>query len=155
MANTNSSGVGGQALRAAGETAAADAAATFVLSLAFGCDADPAEVGAIGWAVGIPGFLVFSTPQAVLALGAPPLDQLSAAGAASRGAGPRLRRDRPRTVRTGRQPVPSAAPSNDAGELPNTAVSGGTEPAWPVIVLVPAVAAALAVTRWRGRRAAP
>ena len=79
--NTNSSGVGGQALRAAGETAAADAAATFVLTLAVGCDGAAADIGAIEWAVGIPGFLVFSTPQAVLALGAPPLNELSAAGA--------------------------------------------------------------------------
>ncbi len=155
LANTNSSGVGGQALRAAGETAAADAAATFVLSLAFGCDADPAEVGAIGWAVGIPGFLVFSTPQAVLALGAPPLDQLSAAGAASEAPVLDCAATGPAPSQPAATPVPSPAPSNDAGELPNTAVSGGAEPAWPVIVLLPAAAAALAVTRWRGRRAAP
>ncbi len=120
-ANTNSSGVGGQALRAAGETASADAAAGFVLSLAFGCDADPAEVGAIGWAVGIPGFLIFSTPQAVLAFGGPPLDELTAAAAVDEApvldcaaAGPA-----PTAEPT---PAPaSPAPSADAGELPDTA----------------------------------
>jgi hypothetical protein len=72
----------GQALRAAGETDAADAARGFVLGLALGCDAAPADVGAIAWTAADPGFLVFSTPQAVLALGAGRLDQLSIEGAA-------------------------------------------------------------------------
>ena len=134
-ANTNSSGVAAQALRAAGETASADAAATFVTSLAFGCDADPAEVGAIGWAVGNPGSLIFSTPQAVLAFGAPPLDQLTAAGAVDEApvlecaaAGPA-----PTAVPT---PVPaSPAPSADAGELPNTAAASPIDLTGPLLAL--------------------
>ena len=153
LANTNSSGVGGQALRAAGESAAADAAAAFVLSLAFGCDADPAEVGAIGWAVGIPGFLVFSTPQAVLALGAPPLDQLSAAGAGSEAPVLECAVTGPAPSEPPATSAPSPAPSSDAGELPNTAASGGAQPGWPVTVLLPAAAVTVAVMRRRGRGA--
>ena len=153
LANTNSSGVGGQALRAAGETAAADATAAFVLSLAFGCDADPSEVGAIGWAVGIPGFLVFSTPQAILALGAPPLDQLSAAGAMSDAPVLECAATGPSPSQPAATPAPSPAPTNDANELPDTAVSGGADaPTWVVIVLV--AGAALTMTRRRARRAA-
>jgi hypothetical protein len=152
LANTNSTGVGGQALRAAGETVAADAAATFVLSLAFGCEAEPSDVGAIGWAVGIPGFLVFSTPQALLALGAPPLDQLAAAGAMS---------DAPVLECAVTAPAPSApaatstpAPSGEAGELPDTALAGSDAPTWMAIVLLSGTGAGLAMTRRRSRRAA-
>jgi len=76
-ANVNSSGVAGQALRAAGRPAAADAAAAFVLTLQYRCGAPAADRGAFPWAASSAGFLVFSTPQAVLALGAPALDALS------------------------------------------------------------------------------
>ena len=151
LANTNSSGVAGQALRAAGETASADAAATFVTSLALGCDADPAEVGAIGWAVGIPGVLIFSTPQAVLALGAPPLDQLSAAAAVDdapaldcAAAGPA-----PTTAPTPAPPSP--APSSDAGELPNTAAVAAQPDAVQIAAALLA-AGACAATVFRRRR---
>lgn len=82
-ANTNSTGVAGQALRAADETAAADAAAAFVLTLQYGCDAPAADRGAFPWATSSAGFLIFSTPQAVLALGAPALDALSISGASA------------------------------------------------------------------------
>ncbi|HEY6568906.1 MAG TPA: prenyltransferase/squalene oxidase repeat-containing protein [Candidatus Limnocylindrales bacterium] len=154
IANTNSSGVAGQALRAAGETSSADAAAAFVTSLALGCDADPAEIGAIGWAVGIPGFLIFSTPQAVLTFGAPPLDQLSAIGASEEA--PVLE-----CASTGPVPTPSPsdslppatpAPSADEGELPDTS-TGAAEPAsWETLAAL-AVAAAAALVTVRRRRA--
>jgi hypothetical protein len=128
-ANTNSSGVGAQALRAAGEPAAADAAAGFVASLQLGCDADPDEVGAIGWAVGIPGFLIFSTPQAVLAFGAAPLDQLSAAGAAPEA--PTL--DCPTAAPTPvTAPLPSATPGT--GEVPDTAALDDRAPTGLMLV---------------------
>jgi hypothetical protein len=75
--NTNSSGLAGEALRAAGKTAAADKAAQFVVSLQYGCGTDPAsDVGAIAWAHIAAGVLILSTPQAVLTLGAGPLDEL-------------------------------------------------------------------------------
>ena len=82
-ANTNSTGVAGQALRAAGQTAAADAAAAFVRTLQYGCRAPAADQGAVGWAASNAGFLIFSTPQAVLTLGGPALDHLSIAGASA------------------------------------------------------------------------
>lgn len=159
-ANTNSSGVGGQALRAAGETAAADAAATFVLSLAIGCEGDPADRGAIGWAEGTPGFLVFSTPQAVLALGAPPLDELTAAGIAPEA--PVLQ------CATGAVPSPTpapAAPSSPAaggggarpapsgGALPDTSLDGSGDAAATVGTLAVLVAGAAACGAGRMRRA--
>ncbi len=130
--NTNSSGVGGQALRAAGETAAADAAAAFVVTLAVGCDGAAADIGAIEWAVGIPGFLVFSTPQAVLALGAPPLNELSAVGAEP---------DAPvLECVTAPAETPAPAPTTEAaasppagGELPNTSTT--SSPAVPLALL--------------------
>ncbi len=82
--NTNSTGVAGQALRAAGETAAADAAAAFVLQLQYGCGTDPAsDIGAFAYAQSYAGYLIFSTPQAVLALRAGPLNELRIAGASA------------------------------------------------------------------------
>jgi hypothetical protein len=153
IANTNSSGVAAQALRAAGETASADAATTFVTSLAFGCDADPAEIGAIGWAVGIPGFLIFSTPQAVLAFGSPPLDQLTAAGADEEApvldcatAGPA-----PTVSPTASLAPATPVPSGDAGELPDTSTGpAGPHPWVPIAaLLVSAVAVRIAVRRRR------
>ncbi len=155
LANTNSTGVGGQALRAAGETAAADAAAGFVLSLRFGCDADSGDVGAIGWAEGIPGLLVFSTPQAVLALGAPALDQLSSAGAENEA--PIL--DCPVAAPAPSEPAASAPPAPvtpaDSGELPNTAATGATDWGAAAIGALLLAAAAAALMRHRARRTAP
>jgi hypothetical protein len=157
IANTNSSGVGGQALRAAGETAAADAAAAFVVSLAIGCDGAAADVGAIGWAVGIPGFLVFSTPQAVLALGAPPLDELSAAGASVEA--PVLDcstvtppPSEPAASSTA-VPTPLATPSGTkGGELPDTAA--GSEGGAAALLAIPLILAAASIVIARtGRRA--
>ena len=155
LANTNSSGVAGQALRAAGETAAADAAATFVVSLQFGCDADPAEIGAIGWAPGIPGFLIFSTPQAVLALGAPPMDQLSAAGATDDA--PTLECAAAPAPTATASPVPaSPAPSVGPGEdaLPDTAADAREAGATAGLLLAGLVLASAAVALHRRRRAA-
>jgi hypothetical protein len=146
IANTNSSGIGGQALRAAGEPDAADAAAAFVTSLAIGCDGAAADVGAIGWAEGIPGFLLFSTPQAVLALGAPPLNQLSASGALP---------DAP-ILECAAAPAPDATPAPpasppppaDGGALPDTALGGFTD-AGSLLIGAGLLAAAAAVTRRR------
>lgn len=155
IANTNSTGVGGQALRTAGETAAADAAAAFVVSLAIGCDGDPAEIGAIGWAEGIPGFLVFSTPQAVLALGAPSLAELTAAG---------IEPDAP-VLECAAMPEPSSTPTPPAPATPApipdpsgdalpdtatttaTAADGATPTLWAIIPLLVVGAAAVAVRR--------
>jgi hypothetical protein len=116
--NTNSTGVAGQALRAAGETAAADAAAAFVVSLQLGCDADPGAVGAIAWSAADPGFLIFSTPQAVLALGAPALDTLTAAGSSV---------DAPVLECASTGPPAPASPTGSpaAGALPDTASGAG------------------------------
>jgi hypothetical protein len=153
LANTNSSGVGGQALRAAGETAAADAAAGFVLSLRFGCDADPAEIGAIGWAEGIPGFLVFSTPQAVLALGAPALDQLTSAGAEDEAPILNCPVAAPAPSEPAASVPPTAVIPSGSGELPNTAATGATD--WRAAIgAVLLAAAAAAFMRPKARRAA-
>jgi hypothetical protein len=153
--NTNSSGVGGQALRAAGETAAADAAASFVLSLAIGCDGAASDIGAIGWADGIPGFLVFSTPQAVLALGAPPLDDLSAAGIEPEA--PVLE------CATGPAETPAPTPATTAGaatpapsgdELPNTSLTGSDGGGIGVVAITAFVTALLTAGAVRTRRRA-
>lgn len=146
IANTNSSGIGGQALRAASQTDAADAAAAFVVSLAFGCEGAAADVGAIGWAEGIPGFLLFSTPQAVLALGAPPLDELTASGALP---------DAP-VLECAAEPAPAATPSpavspvapTDGGALPDTAL-GGLAGASTVLLGASLLASAAALARRR------
>ena len=126
-ANTNSSGVAGQALRAAGKAAAADDAAAFVLTLQYGCDAPAADRGAFPWAASSAGFLVFSTPQAVLALGAPALDKLSIAGAAA--ATPIL--DCPEPT-----PTPTPAPTGPVTSSPTPAASGGSG-AGPTITVPP------------------
>lgn len=146
VANTNSSGIGGQALRAAGEADAADAAAAFVVSLAIGCDGAAADVGAIGWALGIPGFLLFSTPQAVLALGAAPLNQLSTAGALPDA--PVLECVVEPTPAATSSPNASSEPTTGGGALPDTAF----DPAGASSVLLTGaglLAAAVAVTRRR------
>jgi hypothetical protein len=151
LANTNSSGVAGQALRAAGETAAADAAADFVRSLQLGCDADASEVGAIGWAVGIPGFLVFSTPQAVLALGAPPLNELSAAGATDEAPVLECAAAPPPPSAPAATPTtaPTPAPSDDGAELPDTAAAPAGDAPWAAGILA-LVASGLVLRRRAG-----
>ena len=147
--NTNSTGVAAQALRAAGEIAAADAAAAFVLSLQLGCDADPGVIGAIAWSPADPGFLIFSTPQAVLALGAPPLDTLTAAGASADApvldcatTGP------PATT----SPSPSPTTTSGAGgELPDTASGAGDAGALlAALAGTMLIAAGVLVTRRKG-----
>jgi hypothetical protein len=80
--NTNSTGLAGQGLRAAGRTAAADMGAAFVTALQYGCGTSPAsDIGAIAWAQIAAGVLILSTPQAVLTMGAGPLNELSISGA--------------------------------------------------------------------------
>ena len=151
-ANTNSSGVAGQALRAAGKSAAADDAAAFILTLQYGCDAPAADRGAIPWAASSAGFLVFSTPQAVLALGAPALDKLRITGASA--AAPIL--DCPK-------PIPAASggsgagptitvPPTDVGTATPVSNSGG--PSLPIVLLLLTTFAggALATARLRVRR---
>lgn len=128
--NAGSSGLAAQAVRAAGETDAADAAAAFVASLQFGCDADPGEVGAIGWAAGIPGFLVYTAPSAMMAFGAPRMDQLSAEGASAEA--PILDCPPQPAETPAATPAPTATPSPGAGQLPDTAAGPGpaTGPTW-------------------------
>lgn len=84
-ANANSSGAAAQALRAAGETDAADAAATFVASLQYGCDAAADVQGAIPYTSTDPGYggPLFSTTGGILAFGAGRYDELRIEGAAS------------------------------------------------------------------------
>jgi hypothetical protein len=156
--NTNSSGVAGQALRAAGKTAAADKAAAFVLTLQYGCDAPAADRGAFAWAASSAGFLVFSTPQAVLALGGPPLDDLSIQGASA--SAPVLDCSNPEPS----DATPSnAAPSDGGGEpaitLPPTDLASPAPPnvdgsSLPIVLLLLSVAAGAAAitTRLLGRR---
>lgn len=135
-ANTNSTGVAGQALRATGHTAAADAAAAFVLTLQYGCGAPAADRGAFRWAASSAGFLIFSTPQAVLALGAPALDDLSIAGASA--AAPIL--DCPAAAPTG--PAPTLPPT-DLGAAAPTTGGGSSLPVGLVLVVVSACGAAV------------
>ena len=113
--NTNSTGVAGQALRAAGKSGAANDAGAWVVTLQYGCDAPAADRGAFPWATSSAGFLVFSTPQAVLALGAPSLADLSIAGASP--AAPVLDCD---VVEPSDDPSsePTAAPTGDGGAGP-------------------------------------
>ena len=153
--NVNSSGVAGQALRAAGKSAAADDAAAFVLALQYGCDAPPADRGAFPWAASSAGFLVFSTPQAVLALGAPALDRLSVAGASA--VAPVL------ACQDAMPSEPAASdgsgvgptitvPPTDLGTA--TPASGGGGPSLEIVLLLLATSAggALATARLRVRR---
>ena len=159
--NTNSTGVAGQALRAAGKSGAADDAGAWVLTLQYGCDAPAADRGAFPWATSSAGFLVFSTPQAVLALGAPGLDDLSIAGASDDA--PILECD---VAEPSNDPSsePSAAPTDDGGAgptitLPPTdAAAGSSAPAdgnatLVIATLLAVVAAGGALVT--GRRRAP
>lgn len=161
-ANTNSTGVAGQALRAAGQAAAANDAGAWVLTLQYGCDAAAADRGAFPWATSSAGFLVFSTPQAVLALGAPGLGDLSIAGASA--AVPILDCDdeEPSEEPSGEPTDP--APTDDGGAgptitLPPTDVSasasttaGGTGPLGIAAVLLVAAGGWLVTVRRRATR---
>jgi hypothetical protein len=81
--NSSSTAAAGQAYRALGHTAAADRAAAWTATLQFDCTAAPANTGAIPWAAGGTDFLMMSTTQAILGLGADRLDTLALAGASS------------------------------------------------------------------------
>lgn len=78
-ANPNSTGLAAQTLRSVGETAAADAAATWVASQQIACGEENA--GAIASPYEGLQSLEFATVQGVLAFGAASLDQLELAGA--------------------------------------------------------------------------
>jgi len=154
--NTNSSGVAGQALRAAGRTKAADAAGAFVLTLQYGCDAPAANRGAFPWAASSAGFLVFSTPQAVLALGAPRLDKLTIDGASA--AAPVLDCPvaKPTASATSARPGATAVvtlPPTDLGVAGATGapVDGSSMPA-ALLLLVAIAGGAMAAVRLRARR---
>jgi hypothetical protein len=123
--NTNSSGLAGQALRAAGSTGAANDAATFVEGLQYGCNTTPvANIGAIPWADGIEGVLLLSTPQAVLTLGAGPLNELSISGASA---------DAP-TLDCPAAPTPTPG----GGGTPRPTDGGGVAPTLPPTDVAPA-----------------
>ena len=143
-ANTNSTGVAGEALRAAGQTAAADAAAAFVLTLRYGCDARAADRGAFRWAASNAGLLIFSTPQAVLALGAPALDHLRITGASV--AAPIL--DCPVAAPTG--PAPTLPPTDLRAGAPGT--GGGSSLLIGLLLLVASAGGAAVTARLRVRR---
>ena len=128
--NTNNTGVAGQALRAAGKTGAANDAGAWVLTLQYGCDAPAADRGAIPWATSSAGFLVFSTPQAVLALGAPGLGDLSIAGASA---------DAPVLAC-------EAAPSQEPSQEPTDPAPSDDGGAGPIVTLPPTDAATPAST---------
>ena len=136
--NTNSTGVAGQALRAAGKSGAANDAGDWVLTLQYGCDAPAADRGAFPWATSSAGFLIFSTPQAVLALGGPSLADLSIAGASADA--PILECD---------VAEPSTDPSNEPSAAPT-----GDGGAGPTITLPPTDAAtgSSAAGRWQQPR---
>ncbi len=141
-ANTNSTGVAGQALRATGQTAAADAAAAFVLTLQYGCDAPAADQGAFRWAVSSAGFLIFSTPQAVLALGGPALDDLSISGASA--AAPILDCPAARPTVT--------LPPTDLGATAPTTGGGSSLPIALLLLLVASAGGVVVTARLRVRR---
>ncbi len=155
--NTNSSGVAGQALRAVGESDAADKAAAFILTLAYGCDAPAADRGAFPWATSYAGLLIYSTPQAVLAFGGGSLADLSISGASA--AAPIL------DCETAPEPTATApVPTDDGGTaptvtLPPTDLSAGApagdgQGTWlPVLILlVSLVGGAVTTARLRARR---
>jgi hypothetical protein len=79
--NSSSTAAAGQAYKALGHDAAAAKAAAWTSTLQLGCSAAPADIGSIPWAAGGTDYLLLSTPQAILGLGAGRLDQLSLAGA--------------------------------------------------------------------------
>jgi hypothetical protein len=161
--NTNSSGVAGQALRAAGKSAAADDAAAFILTMQYGCDAPAADRGAFPWATSFAGQLIYSTPQAVLALGGPSLDQLSIVGASATAPILDCAATEPTPTPTGDPSPTGSAPSGggtgptvtlpptDLGTVTPNADGGSWLPL--VLVLLASVAGgAVATARLRARR---
>jgi hypothetical protein len=80
--NTNTTGLAAQTFRSGGRLSAAQKATSFVLGLQVGCDADPAQRGAIAFdGTGFdPATGVRATTQAVLGLGGSSLVALSASG---------------------------------------------------------------------------
>jgi LPXTG-motif cell wall-anchored protein len=139
--NANSTGLVGQALRAAGEGTAADRAAAYLHRLQSGCTAAPARRGAIAFDAS--GFLAATAPrataQAVLGLAGSGLRTLDGTGAAA--AAPVLACAAPRTSPAPTTPAPvptthaptSAPPTSHAAApvpAPSTspAALGGTLP---------------------------
>lgn len=141
--NANSTGLVGQALRAAGSTAAAGRAAAYVRSLQSGCTAAAARRGAIAFDGS--GFVAASAPrataQALLGLSGPGLSTLDGSGAEP--AAPELACAAPPTSSAPAPPSPtrsstaapttSAAPTSQAAApvaTPSTspAAFGGTLP---------------------------
>lgn len=148
--NTNSTGVAGQALRAAGKATAADAAAAFVVTLQYGCDAPAADRGAFPWAASSAGFLVFSTPQAVLAFGAPALDALSI-GEASAVAPVLYCPDATSPDGSGVGPTITVPPTDLVGTAA-PATGGGSSLSIVLLLLATAAGGALATVRLQVRR---
>lgn len=86
--NTNTTGLAGQAFKAAGRSTDAAQARSFILSLQSGCDAPPATRGAIAYdASGFnPATAPRATTQAILGVDAPGLADLTSAGSAQQAA---------------------------------------------------------------------
>jgi hypothetical protein len=157
--NTNSTGVAGQALRAAGQTAAANDAGAWVVTLQYGCDAPAADRGAFPWATSSAGFLVFSTPQAVLALGAPGLGDLSIAGASAEA--PILACDDEAPTKDPTDPAPTddggagptiTLPPTDVATSTSTTISAALPVGIVALLLVAAAGGALVTVRRRTSR---
>ena len=161
--NTNSTGVAGQALRAAGQTAAANDAGAWVLTLQYGCDAPAADRGAFPWATSSAGFLVFSTPQAVLTLGAPGLGDLSIAGASAAApvlacdaeepsAEPSAEPSDPAPTDDGSAAPTITLPPTDAGSTSPSTTGGGSQLVVATLLAIVAAGGALATARRRATR---
>jgi hypothetical protein len=80
--NTNTTGLAGQALRAAGRDREADAAAAFITSLQVGCSGKASRRGMVHYDRADSGEALRATPQAVPALAGVGLADVTAAGAA-------------------------------------------------------------------------
>ncbi|MPZ25488.1 MAG: peptidase [Micromonosporaceae bacterium] len=118
-ANANSTGLAGQALRAAGRDAPADAAVSFLQSLQVGCDGPEEQRGAV--ALDDTGFdptanVELATAQAILGMTGVAMGELDGTGAQSEA--PSLRCETTPTP----TPTGSAAPApgGKGGELPVT-----------------------------------
>jgi LPXTG-motif cell wall-anchored protein len=127
--NTNSTGLAGQALRAAGSTAAAGRAAAYIRSLQAGCTASAAARGGI--ALDGTGFLaataVRATPQALLGLSGAGL--LTLDGTGDEAAAPELACAAPPTTSAPTTPAPSPTRSPAA---PTTTAAPTTPAAAPI-----------------------
>ncbi len=131
--NTNSSALAAQALRAAGRTAEADAAASFVTSLQRGCEADTALRGSFATYADAVGDVRLATAQAPFA-DAPRLDLLDASAAAAETAYLRCLTDEPCPDGTGVTVIvdftdlaPDLAPEVTCVEGPFEAETSGHE----------------------------